>query len=161
MKSQRHVLGGYAVWMALLIAAYYAWPGLRAGTWGLIGLSGVIAIVASVVINRPPVRLIVLMLASLIAPAVLFTESFRLRGGRRERDRGVLRGRLPARAVAAVGRDRLVPPRARPGASGPAGELDARHVHVPQIADAVDCICECNAGTVKHEYDDYRVRGRR
>ncbi len=81
MKSQRHVLGGYVIWMALLIAAYYAWPGLRPGTWGLIGLSGVIAIVAAVVINRPPVWLIVLMLASLIAPAVLFTESFRLRGG--------------------------------------------------------------------------------
>jgi len=81
MKSQRHVLGGYAIAMALLIAAYYAWPGLRAGTWGLIGLSAVIAVVAGVVINRPPVRLIVLMLASLIAPAVLFTESFRLRGG--------------------------------------------------------------------------------
>jgi len=47
------VLAGYATWMALLIGAYYALPGLRPGTWGLIGLSGVGAIVAGVVINRP------------------------------------------------------------------------------------------------------------
>jgi diguanylate cyclase (GGDEF)-like protein/PAS domain S-box-containing protein len=64
MKSQRHVLGGYAIWMALLIAAYYAWPGLRAGTWGLIGLS---AIVAAVVINRPRRKAPWLLLAAALA----------------------------------------------------------------------------------------------
>ena len=68
-----------------------------------------------------PVRLIVLMLASLIAPVVLFIESFRFRGEQPERDRGVLRDPLPARALAAVGRGRLAPPRARPGASGAPG----------------------------------------
>ena len=34
-------------------SAYYGLPGLRVETWGLIGLSGVSAIVAGVVINRP------------------------------------------------------------------------------------------------------------
>ena len=53
VKSRRYVLGGYAVWMTLLIALYYWLPGLRVETWGLIGLSGVIAILAGVIINRP------------------------------------------------------------------------------------------------------------
>ena len=53
MKPRRYVLGGYAVWMTLLIALYFWLPGLRVETWGLIGLSGVIAIVAGVIINRP------------------------------------------------------------------------------------------------------------
>ena len=53
MKSRRHVLGGYAVWMTLLVALYFWLPGLRIETWGLIGLSGVTAIVAGVIINRP------------------------------------------------------------------------------------------------------------
>ena len=53
MKSRRYVLGGYTVWMTLLIALYYWLPGLRVEAWGLIGLSGVIAIVAGVIINRP------------------------------------------------------------------------------------------------------------
>src|SRR6266478_10062692 len=39
--------------MTLLIAAYYLLPRVRVETWGLIGLSGVIAIVAGVVVNRP------------------------------------------------------------------------------------------------------------
>ena len=39
--------------MALLVATYFGWPGLRTEAWGLIGLSGVLAIVAGVVINRP------------------------------------------------------------------------------------------------------------
>ncbi len=37
----------------MLIAAYYRLPGLRVQTWGLIGLSGVVAIAAGVLINRP------------------------------------------------------------------------------------------------------------
>ena len=52
MKSRR-VLGGYAAWIALLLVAYYLPPGLRVEAWGLIGLSGVAAIVAGVIINRP------------------------------------------------------------------------------------------------------------
>ena len=62
MKS-RCVLGGYAAWMALLVAAYYWLPGLRAGAWGLIGVSGVAAIVAGVVVNRPARRAPWLLLA--------------------------------------------------------------------------------------------------
>ena len=53
LTSRRNVLVGYFIWMALLIAAYYLRPGLRTEAWGLIGLSGVLAIVAGVVINRP------------------------------------------------------------------------------------------------------------
>ena len=74
MKSRRRVLGGYAVWIALLISAYYALPGLRAEAWSLIGLSGVIAIPAGVVINRPsrkaPWLLLAAALASFIAGQV-------------------------------------------------------------------------------------------
>ena len=53
MKLKRYVLGCYAIWVAFLIAAYYGLPGLRIETWGLISLSGVIAIVAGTVLNRP------------------------------------------------------------------------------------------------------------
>src|SRR5208282_1782243 len=53
-----------AIWMTLLIVAYYAWPGLRVEAWGLIGLSGVLAIVAGVVINRPARRTPWLLLAA-------------------------------------------------------------------------------------------------
>jgi diguanylate cyclase (GGDEF)-like protein/PAS domain S-box-containing protein len=102
VKLRRYVLGGYVIWWAVLVALYYGRPGLRAGTWGLIGLSGVSGIVAGVAINRPSrklpwllltrpltrrttrvsrVRLTVLMLASLMTPVVLFSESFQLRGG--------------------------------------------------------------------------------
>ena len=64
MKSRRYVLGGYATWWAVLVALYYGLPGLRAETWGLIGLSGVIGIVAGVVINRPSRKLPWLLLAA-------------------------------------------------------------------------------------------------
>jgi diguanylate cyclase (GGDEF)-like protein/PAS domain S-box-containing protein len=47
------VLAGYFIWLTLLITTYYAWPALRVEAWGLIGLSGVLGIVAGVVINRP------------------------------------------------------------------------------------------------------------
>jgi diguanylate cyclase (GGDEF)-like protein/PAS domain S-box-containing protein len=50
---KRYVLGCYAIWVVFLIAAYYGLPGLRIETWGLISLSGVIAIVAGPVLNRP------------------------------------------------------------------------------------------------------------
>ncbi len=53
MTSRRHVLAGYFIWVTLLVAAYYWLPGLHVEAWGLIGLSGVVAIVAGVVINRP------------------------------------------------------------------------------------------------------------
>ena len=53
MKSRHRVLGGYTAWMAALVAVYYLRPGLRTETWGLLGLSGVAAIVAGVALNRP------------------------------------------------------------------------------------------------------------
>src|ERR1700722_19725321 len=38
VNSRRYVLGGYAVWMTLLLAVYYWLPGVRVEAWGLIGL---------------------------------------------------------------------------------------------------------------------------
>src|SRR5580658_6912148 len=67
VKPRHHLLGGYAIWMVLITALYYALPGLRAVTWGLIGLSGVVAIVAGVVINRPSRKLPWLLLAAALA----------------------------------------------------------------------------------------------
>ena len=64
MKLRRYVLGGYVIWWAVLVALYYGLPGLRAQTWGLIGLSGVGGIVAGVAINRPPRKLPWLLLAA-------------------------------------------------------------------------------------------------
>ncbi len=66
-SRRRYVLGGYTIWIGLLIAAYYGLRGLRAETWGLIGLSGVGAIVAGVVINRPSRKLPWLLLAAALA----------------------------------------------------------------------------------------------
>jgi diguanylate cyclase (GGDEF)-like protein/PAS domain S-box-containing protein len=60
---RRNVLPGYAVWVTLLIAVYYALPSLRIEAWGLIGLSGVLAIAAGVIINRPARRTPWLLLA--------------------------------------------------------------------------------------------------
>ncbi len=51
--ARRPLLAGYAIWWAALIVAYYGLPGLRTETWGLLGLSGVAAIVAGVLIHRP------------------------------------------------------------------------------------------------------------
>ena len=50
--------------MTLLLVAYYALPGLRVGAWGLLALSGVAAIVAGVVLNRPASRVPWLLLAA-------------------------------------------------------------------------------------------------
>jgi diguanylate cyclase (GGDEF)-like protein/PAS domain S-box-containing protein len=58
------MLGGYVMWWAVLVALYYGLPGLRAETWGLIGLSGVSGIVAGVAINRPSRKLPWLLLAA-------------------------------------------------------------------------------------------------
>ena len=53
MEQKRYVLSGYAVWVALLIAIYYGIDSLRITAWALISLSGVGAIVAGLVVNRP------------------------------------------------------------------------------------------------------------
>jgi diguanylate cyclase (GGDEF)-like protein/PAS domain S-box-containing protein len=64
VKLKRYVLGCYAIWVVFLIAAYYGLPGLRVETWGLISLSGVIAIVAGTVLNRPAKKAPWLVLAA-------------------------------------------------------------------------------------------------
>ena len=70
------MLAGYFVWMTLLIVTYYGLPSLRVEAWGMIGLSGVVAIVAGVVINRPARKTPWLLLAganlSFIAGQVSF-----------------------------------------------------------------------------------------
>src|SRR6202044_3296243 len=67
MKFRRYLLAYYVAWWAVLVALYYGLPGLRAETWGLIGLSGVGGIVAGVVINRPTRKLPWLLLAAALA----------------------------------------------------------------------------------------------
>jgi diguanylate cyclase (GGDEF)-like protein/PAS domain S-box-containing protein len=62
--ARRPLLAGYAIWWAALVVAYYGWPGLRAVTWGLLGLSGVAAIVVGVLIHRPARRISWLLLAA-------------------------------------------------------------------------------------------------
>jgi diguanylate cyclase (GGDEF)-like protein/PAS domain S-box-containing protein len=57
-------MAGYVTWMTLLVVVYYVQPGLRAESWGLLGLSGVLAIVAGVLINRPARALPWLLLAA-------------------------------------------------------------------------------------------------
>jgi diguanylate cyclase (GGDEF)-like protein/PAS domain S-box-containing protein len=61
--SRRNLLAGYATWMTLLVVAYYGLPGQRAETWGMLGLSSVLAIVAGVTLNRPASSLPWLLLA--------------------------------------------------------------------------------------------------
>jgi diguanylate cyclase (GGDEF)-like protein/PAS domain S-box-containing protein len=64
LTRHQRVLAGYALWMALLLAGYYQMPGLRPELWGLVGLSGVGAIVAGVIINRPAQKVPWLLLAA-------------------------------------------------------------------------------------------------
>jgi diguanylate cyclase (GGDEF)-like protein len=51
--TSRRLLAGYAAVMALLVAAHYAFAGLRTQTAGLIGLCGGVAILIGVARNRP------------------------------------------------------------------------------------------------------------
>ena len=53
MEQKRYVLSGYAVWIAVLIAIYYRFGSLRITAWALISLSGVAAILAGLLVNRP------------------------------------------------------------------------------------------------------------
>jgi diguanylate cyclase (GGDEF)-like protein/PAS domain S-box-containing protein len=53
VTQKRYVLSGYAGWVALLIAIYYGVGNLRIIAWTLISLSGIAAIVAGLVLNRP------------------------------------------------------------------------------------------------------------
>jgi diguanylate cyclase (GGDEF)-like protein/PAS domain S-box-containing protein len=62
--ARRPLLAGYVSLWTALVLAYYALPGLRTETWGLLGLTGVIAIVAGVLIHRPARRVSWLLLAT-------------------------------------------------------------------------------------------------
>jgi diguanylate cyclase (GGDEF)-like protein/PAS domain S-box-containing protein len=62
--TARRVLAGYAVWMALLVAAHYTLTGLAAETAGLIGISGVAAMLVGVARNRPARKTPWLLLAA-------------------------------------------------------------------------------------------------
>jgi len=83
VKAKRYVLSCYAVWMALLISAYYGLSELRIEAWGLISLSGMIAIVAGTVLNRParkaPWLLLAAALATFAAGQVSFLIAMKLR----------------------------------------------------------------------------------
>ena len=57
-------MAAYAAWMTLLLLAYYALPGIRVAVWGVLALSGVAAIGAGVIINRPARRAPWLLLAA-------------------------------------------------------------------------------------------------
>jgi diguanylate cyclase (GGDEF)-like protein/PAS domain S-box-containing protein len=57
-------MAAYAAWMTLLLVAYYALPGIRVAVWGVLALSGVAAIVAGVILNRPARRAPWLLLAA-------------------------------------------------------------------------------------------------
>ena len=62
--------------MGECLPLYYAQPGLRAETWGLIGLSGVSGIVAGVAINRPSRTLPWLLLAAALTSFTAAQVSF-------------------------------------------------------------------------------------
>ena len=64
MIARRPLLAGYVSWWTALVLAYYALPGLRTETWGLLGLTGVIAIVAGVLMHRPARKISWLLLAA-------------------------------------------------------------------------------------------------
>src|ERR1700733_549006 len=82
VSIKRYVLGGYAVWVTLLIVLYYELPLLRVEAWGLIGLSGVVAILTGVVLNRPahkvPWFLLAAGLASFAAGQLSFLVAARI-----------------------------------------------------------------------------------
>ncbi|MGH3244851.1 MAG: PAS domain S-box protein, partial [Trebonia sp.] len=67
MELKRYVRRGYAVWVALLIAVYYGLSAVRVEAWGLISVSGVIAIVAGLILNRPARKAPWLLLAAALA----------------------------------------------------------------------------------------------
>ncbi len=67
METKRYVLGGYAAWIALLIAVYYDKSDQRIEAWGLISLSGVAAVLTGVLLNRPARKVPWLLLAAALA----------------------------------------------------------------------------------------------
>jgi diguanylate cyclase (GGDEF)-like protein/PAS domain S-box-containing protein len=83
VRARRYIFGCYAGWVALLIAAYYGLSALRIEAWGLISLSGIAAIVAGMVLNRParkaPWLLLAAALCSFAAGQLSFLIAARLR----------------------------------------------------------------------------------
>ena len=75
------MLSGCTAWMAALVVVYYRWPAVRTETWGLLGLSGVAAIVAGVVLNRPARKAPWLLLAVAQLSFVAGQLSFLVAGG--------------------------------------------------------------------------------
>src|SRR6201996_2930333 len=67
VESKRFVLGGYAGWIALLIAVYYEMSGFRPEAWGLISLSGVTAMMAGLLRNQPARKAPWVLLAAALA----------------------------------------------------------------------------------------------
>jgi diguanylate cyclase (GGDEF)-like protein/PAS domain S-box-containing protein len=63
----RYVLGGYTAWIVLLITVYYEVRGFRIATWGLISLSGVVAVLTGLILNRPARKVPWLLLAAALA----------------------------------------------------------------------------------------------
>ena len=51
--SSERILTGYAIWMSVLIAVHYSFPGLRTEFAGVVELSGVWAMALGVYLNRP------------------------------------------------------------------------------------------------------------
>jgi diguanylate cyclase (GGDEF)-like protein/PAS domain S-box-containing protein len=58
------MMAAYTAWIVLLAAAYFLLPGQRVVFWGLLALSGVFAIVAGVILNRPAAPAAWLLLAA-------------------------------------------------------------------------------------------------
>ena len=67
LERKRYVLGGYALWVALLITVYYQWSDLRIEAWGLISLTGVAGILAGLWLNRPARKMPWVLLAAALA----------------------------------------------------------------------------------------------
>lgn len=55
LRSQRRqrLVAGYFAWMALLTSFYYVFPAHRVVWWGVMGLSGILAIFVGIFLNRP------------------------------------------------------------------------------------------------------------
>jgi diguanylate cyclase (GGDEF)-like protein/PAS domain S-box-containing protein len=67
VRVKRYVLGGYAAWIALLIAVYYQMSDHRIVAWSLIIFSGVAAVLTGVMLNRPARKVPWLLLAAALA----------------------------------------------------------------------------------------------
>jgi diguanylate cyclase (GGDEF)-like protein/PAS domain S-box-containing protein len=73
---RRGIMAAYAAWMTLLLVAYYLLPGIRVAVWGVLAISGVAAIVAGVILNRPASRAPWLLLAAANLSFAVGQESF-------------------------------------------------------------------------------------